>query len=146
MSNLEKLGADAKFDDTDKLRAALAACPHKGPWLHRAKSNGLFTPPPEGTQYSFGQYLTTLGDDEAADCEIIDYIIAASPDRIARLLDRLEAAERDAARWQFAKRRAYKDGAILALEIGDLDATAAGDFSEFADAAIDAAMQSEKQA
>lgn len=88
--------------DIQAIRDALAACQHKGAWLHRAKSNGLFTPPPEGTQYTYGTHLTQLGDDAegSEDGEVIDFIVACHPERIARLLAALEDAQRSAAKWE----------------------------------------------
>lgn len=46
----------------------------------------------------------------------------------------------DARRYRWAKRRAYKDGVTLSLEIAVIDDIAIGDFGEFIDAAIDAAL------
>lgn len=51
--------------------------------------------------------------------------------------------ELDAKRYRWIKGRAYKDGDTLSLEVAVIDDIAIGDFGEFIDAAIDAAMNKE---
>jgi hypothetical protein len=79
------------------LKAALAkATP--GPWLYRCKSNTFHKPPPEGTQYTYGESILALSGDEdetpqqAADMEFL--LAAADPNTIGALFDAL--AQKDA--------------------------------------------------
>ena len=128
MRNLGKLGANAKFgDDITELRAALDHL------FHFSRS---WSAEDQEVWASDGDRMALCNSpDEAA------YIAACSPDRIARLLDRLEAAERDAARYR-KWRSDYTGGQATDMLIELADAWEPAQV----DAAIDAPMQSEKQA
>jgi len=58
---------------------------------------------------------------------------------IVALIAEIERLRVDAARYQWLKERAYKDGDTLSCEVAVIDDIAIGNFSEFIDAAIDAA-------
>jgi hypothetical protein len=104
-------------DDIKALRDALAAGPTPGPW--RAETYQDHDGPPECDDYAVQatpsttprawETLLTMDWSDAPPrgnrfsraeaAATRDYIAACSPDRIARLLDALEAATRDAARY-----------------------------------------------
>ena len=58
-------------------------------------------------------------------------------DEAKRTADHFKA---DAERYRYYRARAYKDGSTLALDVGDIDDVAIGDFGEFIDATADAAI------
>lgn len=88
-------------DDTKLLRDAIAAGPTPGPWTYFYKhkyNEHHVSVPLQGQSFKLALFEDGCPTERpAADAA---YIAAASPDRIARLLDRLEAAERDARRWR----------------------------------------------
>lgn len=84
-----------------RIREALEAGPTPGPWLYRGKSNSFHKPPPEGTQYVYGDFILTVGsdyDDEKPETQAnIDYIAACSPDSLRALLAERDELAKDAA-------------------------------------------------
>jgi hypothetical protein len=64
----------------------------------------------------------------------------AAADLIEQQAAELAALRQDAERYRYYRARAYKDGSTLALDVGDIDDTAIGDFGEFIDATADAAL------
>lgn len=86
-----------------RIREALEAGPTPGPWLYRGKSNSFHKAPPEGTQYTYGDFILTVGsdDDEKPETQAnIDYIAACAPEALIAILDRMDELAKDAARWK----------------------------------------------
>lgn len=52
---------DLMADLAGVSRLAEKATP--GPWLYRAKSNSWYKAPPEGSGYSYGDFIMGMGDD-----------------------------------------------------------------------------------
>ena len=94
--------------DIEALRQALAAGPTPGPWNacewvwqeHTGDTSACGISVAVGQNETVIQTTAMEGDSEAD----VRYIAAASPDRIARLLDALELAQRDADRYRFLNR------------------------------------------
>ena len=93
--------------DIEALRQALAAGPTPGPWNacewvwqeHTGDTSACGVSVAVGQNETVIQTTAMEGDSEAD----VLYIAAASPDRIARLLDALELAQRDAERYRWLK-------------------------------------------
>ncbi len=78
----------------DKLEQ-LASASIPGPWLYRAKSSSLCTPPPAGTAYTYGDFIIRLGGDDEDTPEqeaTIEYIAAMDPDTAKKLIAVARAA------------------------------------------------------
>jgi len=128
-------------DDIKALREALEAGPTAGAWTqHKFDTRmlrGIFD-----SERNVVFYMKRESDEDAA------YIAAAHPDRIRRVLDRLEAAERDAAMaCEDADRYAYAktlEGQVVVMEtlkvLGAAHLDQALD-DAMADESIDAAMK-----
>lgn len=83
-------------DDIKRLRSlANAATP--GPWEYRALPDGA-----HGVAHPHGwvDVVIGVGESQAPDTR---YIAAVSPDVLLRLIERLEAAEKDAARYRWIR-------------------------------------------
>lgn len=134
-----------------RIREALEAGPTPGPWLYRGKSNSFHKPPPEGTQYVYGDFILTVGsdyDDEKPETQAnIDYIAACSPDSLRALLAERDELAKDAARYRWLRNEAWGGGVarhkfphVVEYRPG-LMPTAVLELAEEAlDAAIDAAL------
>ena len=103
--------------DFKELREALDAGPTDGPWRAdrwTSDEGGCY-----GWSFSAGGYLLPLSDMETDNPDECDanarYIAAANPAVIRSLLDRLEAAERDAERYRWLKQNSSH--ATVYLEI-----------------------------
>ena len=106
-------------DDIKALREAIAAGPTPGPWEQRTFFDHDGPPSCDDIQVCAstpnGRYSSALltmdwcGKPREFEFEresaqsTAAYIAAASPDRIARLLDALDEARRDAERWKAAR-------------------------------------------
>ncbi len=136
-------------DDIATLRAALAACPaQESEWLVE-----------QSTAYELTQQGRSMVNRWSASVQSAEqlhelsrpqkfalarYIAAASPDRIARLLDALESAQKDAARYralraQFEPRGRYSVN--LPAIHADMMCRMTFNCPAALDAAVDAAMQ-----
>ena len=97
-----------------RIREALEAGPTPGPWLYRGKSNSFHKPPPEGTQYVYGDFILTVGsdyDDEKPETQAnIDYIAACSPDSLRALLAERDELAKDAARYRLLRSNHWRQG------------------------------------
>lgn len=55
-----------------------------GPWLYRGKSCAVYTAPPAGAKYSFGDHIFTFHEDEEPNDDDLALILAA-PDLLEAL-------------------------------------------------------------
>lgn len=132
--------------DFKELREALAVGPTDGPWKAArwtSDEGGCY-----GWSFSAGGYLLPLSDMETDNPDECDanarYIAAANPAVIRSLLDRLEAAERDAERYRWLRtfpnniNRAMYGPCLIPNDSGLLRR------DDYLDAAIDAAMKEQQ--
>jgi hypothetical protein len=56
----------------------------KGPWLYRGKSDDVWTAPPEGTNYSYGEFIFGFKDEFVPKDADLNLILAA-PDLLEAL-------------------------------------------------------------
>jgi lipopolysaccharide biosynthesis regulator YciM len=106
-------------DDVRELRKALEAGPTPGPWVTDHANHNLVAR--DGDVY---EYVCEVAPSEFSESEHdqareqVDaaYIAAASPDRIRRILDRLEAAERANERQEDALNRLQEWARAYPLE------------------------------
>jgi hypothetical protein len=126
-------------DDIRALKEALAAGPTPGPWIDDRHEKAVYpytqvrAPNDRGARdvvmdvrlSDIGSFCCTVGKSEQEWVNAA-YIAAASPDRIARLLDRLEAAERRPAAEPFVvknysgdERPIIKGNGFDGLEVGE---------------------------
>ena len=123
--------------DIEALRQALAAGPTPGPWNacewvwqeHTGDTSACGISVAVGQNETVIQTTAMEGDSEAD----VRYIAAASPDRIARLLDALELAQRDAERYRWLRAIGGRSWTILETQGPALGSVY--------DAATDAAMK-----
>ena len=146
------------LDELEKI-VALSEKATPGPWLYRGKSNSWHAAPPEGSAYSYGHFLFTLGGDEEDTTNGWDepFLVAAvqfmrtHAPALADMAKRLEAAERDAARYRFLRDGEHGEAEIKVVagyadgcdyyEGDSLDAAVDADMAHYA--AIDAAQEGE---
>ncbi len=64
-----------------------------GPWLFRAKSDSVYTPPTPGTPYTYGDFIFAFSDNDGPNDEDLALILAA-PDLLDALRD-LDSRLRD---------------------------------------------------
>ena len=110
-------------DDIKLLRQALAAGPTPGPWQHLGNGDLHAGTEADRTAVDLASvYLRTTGEHDAS----ADYIAAASPDRVQRLLDEIERlraqVERASPRWIPVSERLPKHfgDVLVALDTGSV--------------------------
>lgn len=124
----------------EAIRAALEAGPYKGPWIngHDEDSSLCLVGPHDGDGIVYSP-VVRLHDFRTA-----DFIAACNPSAIIELLDRLEAAEQKAKRYEWlaqecsSRDEPYRGGWSIHVEG---PAPARHDCEIAFDAAIDAAME-----
>lgn len=57
----------------------------QGPWLHRGKDDAVYTEPPEGSAYTFGQMIFKF-DDENSPSDADLALILAAPELLEALM------------------------------------------------------------
>lgn len=115
-------------DDIKAIRDALQAGPTPGPW--HAVNRAAYWHEEEGDVRTTdledvvgAEFVAPIGNVETTRGQVwlrdAQYIAACHPDRIARLLDALELAQKDAERWRGLYRRAVNEANGLTNYVDD---------------------------